>query len=106
MNCQNCHLKAGTLPFGNNYAAVAATYPKFRERSGTVESVEKRVNDCIERSLNGHALPDDSREMRAMVSYIKWVGKEVPKKTTPREDGISSPSFLDRQADPANGKIV
>src|SRR5690606_37045308 len=30
MNCQNCHLKAGTVPFGNNYGKVASTYPKFR----------------------------------------------------------------------------
>ncbi|MCS7073693.1 MAG: cytochrome C, partial [Bacteroidia bacterium] len=36
MNCQNCHLKAGTQPLGNNYGAVAANYPKFRARSGTI----------------------------------------------------------------------
>ena len=35
MNCQNCHLQAGTAPLGNNYGAVAATYPKMRARSGT-----------------------------------------------------------------------
>jgi thiosulfate dehydrogenase len=45
MNCQNCHLEAGTKPWGNNYGAVASTYPKFRERSGTIETIEKRVND-------------------------------------------------------------
>jgi len=28
MNCQNCHLEAGTKPWGNNYGAVASTYPK------------------------------------------------------------------------------
>jgi len=106
MNCQNCHLKAGTLPFGNNYSAVASTYPKFRHRSGTVESIEKRVNDCIERSLNGRELPNDSKEMRAIVSYIKWVGKDVPKKTTPREAGIQTPSYIDRPADSVKGKIV
>src|SRR6185503_9459271 len=38
MNCQNCHLDAGTKPFGNNYSAVASTYPKFRERSGGMEN--------------------------------------------------------------------
>jgi thiosulfate dehydrogenase len=27
MNCQNCHLDAGTKTFGNNYSAVASTYP-------------------------------------------------------------------------------
>ena len=39
MNCQNCHLEAGTKFWGNNYGAVAATYPKFRERSGTKETI-------------------------------------------------------------------
>ena len=34
LNCQNCHLQAGTAPLGNNYGAVAATYPKVRARSG------------------------------------------------------------------------
>jgi hypothetical protein len=38
MNCQNCHLDAGTRPFGNNYGSVASLYPKFRARSGGPES--------------------------------------------------------------------
>lgn len=106
MNCQNCHLKAGTVPLGNNYFAVAATYPKFRERSGKIESIEKRVNDCIERSLNGKKLDSTSREMSAMVAYIKWVGKDVPKKTKPRGSGLAELKNLDRAADPAKGKTV
>ena len=36
MNCQNCHLEAGTKPWGNNYGAVAANYPLFRDRSGSI----------------------------------------------------------------------
>jgi thiosulfate dehydrogenase len=44
MNCQNCHLNAGTQPWGNNYFAVQSTYPKFRARSGTKENQMKRVN--------------------------------------------------------------
>src|SRR6478735_12110529 len=39
MNCQNCHLDAGTFPFGNNYRAVVSTYPKFRARSGRLETI-------------------------------------------------------------------
>lgn len=106
MNCQNCHLKAGTVPFGNNYSAVASTYPKLRPRSGTVESIEKRVNDCIERSLNGKKIEDESKEMRALVSYIKWVGKDVPKDSTPKGAGLWRPIFLERSADSVKGKIV
>jgi thiosulfate dehydrogenase len=106
MNCQNCHLTAGSKPFGNNYGAVASTYPKFRERSGTVESIEKRVNDCIERSLNGSELDSNSKEMRAIVAYIKWLGKDVVKGEKPNGSGISDLKFLDRAASPAKGKAV
>lgn len=106
MNCQNCHLKAGKKPFGNNYAGVGSTYPKFRARSGSVESIEKRVNDCIERSLNGKTLDENSREMKAFVSYISWVGSEVEKGIYPKEAGIAELPPLDRAADPIKGKLV
>lgn len=106
MNCQNCHLDAGTKPFGNNYSAVASTYPKFRPRSGTIESIEKRVNDCFERSLNGKPLAEDSHEMKAIVAYIKWLGKDVPKGETPKGAGLVELSYLDIPADPVKGKSL
>jgi thiosulfate dehydrogenase len=106
MNCQNCHLQAGTTPFGNNYSAVAATYPKFRARSGTEEDIQKRINDCFERSLNGQSLGRDSKEMIAMVAYINWVGKEVPKGEVPIGSGLYEVPLLDRAADPIKGKLV
>jgi thiosulfate dehydrogenase len=106
MNCQNCHLEAGTKFFGNNYSAVAANYPKFRDRSGTVESIEKRVNDCIERSLNGVAIGNESKEMKAFVAYIKWVGKDVEKNITPQGAGMWQLPYLDRAADSVKGKAI
>jgi thiosulfate dehydrogenase len=106
MNCQNCHLKAGTKPFGNNYSAVASTYPKFRARSGSVETIEKRVNDCIERSLNGKALANDSKEMKAILAYMRWVGQNVKPGVVPPGSGIFDLKILDASADPAKGKEV
>ncbi len=106
MNCQNCHLNSGAKPFGNNYALVASTYPKFRARSGSVESVAKRINDCFERSLNGKALDTTSREMKAMVAWVKWVGSNVQKGQKPEGAGLSDIAFLDRAADPAAGSKV
>lgn len=88
MNCQNCHLNAGRKAWGNNYGAVAANYPKFRDRSGSIETVYKRVSDCMERSLNGTALDSNAREMKAMIAYIKWVGHAVEKDSTPKGAGI------------------
>lgn len=106
MNCQNCHLDAGTKVFGNNYSAVASTYPKYRARSGAMENMYKRVNDCFERSLNGKALDTLSREMQAIVAYINWLGKDVAKGDKPEGSGFKSLAFLDRAADPVNGKIA
>jgi thiosulfate dehydrogenase len=106
MNCQNCHIQAGTAPLGNNYGAVAATYPKMRARSGTEEDIEKRINDCFERSLNGEPLERNSKEMIAIKAYINWVGKDVPKGETPVGSGIYEVPLLDRAADPIKGKLV
>jgi thiosulfate dehydrogenase len=104
MNCQNCHLNAGTKPFGNNFGSVASTYPKFRNRSGIVESIERRVNDCIIRSLNGEALDSLSTEMRAIVSYIKWVGKEVKHGELAEGSGLLTMQWLNRAADRKAGR--
>ena len=106
MNCQNCHLQAGTQGFANNYLAVAATYPKMRARSGTVVGIEQRVADCMERSLDGRAVADSSREMRAIVAYIRWVGKDIPKGKKVYGTGFMKLPYLDRAADPVIGKAV
>jgi thiosulfate dehydrogenase len=106
MNCQNCHLDAGTAPLGNNYSAVFATYPKIRGRSGQMEDIPKRINDCFERSLNGGLLESNSKEMKAMVAYIEWLGRDVPKGETPKGAGLYEVPFLDRASDPIKGKVV
>lgn len=103
MDCENCHLDAGTRPWGNNYGAVWSTYPKFRERSGTNETVVKRVNDCFERSLNGTAPDSTGREMQAILAYLEWLGSGIDKGSKPKGSGIAELPYLDRAADTANG---
>ncbi len=106
MNCQNCHIGAGVKINGNNFAAVAANYPRYRDRSGRVESIEFRVNDCMLRSLNGKSIDSLSREMQAIVAYLKWLGASVPSKSKPAGSGIIDLSFLNRAADPVAGKLI
>lgn len=106
LNCQNCHLKAGTKPNGNNYSLVAVGYPRFKERSGTVETIVKKVEDCFERSLNGSSIDSNSREMKAFVAYLKWIGKNVKKGTKPEGSGIEELAFMNRPADTAMGRVV
>lgn len=106
LNCQNCHIEAGMRSFGNSFAGVASTYPKFRDRSGKIESVEFRVNECMERSLNGKKLDSLSKEMRAMVAFINWVGQHVPKGMKPKGAGTEELVYLERAADVNLGKGV
>lgn len=106
MNCQNCHLSAGTKPWGNNYGAVFSTYPKFRGRRGAIENISQRINDCLERSLNGQALDSNSHEMQAILAYMKWLGKEVTKGQKPKGAGIRQLVFMNRAADLQKGKSV
>ena len=100
-NCQNCYLKAGTQPYRNNLLGVAANYPQIRKRSAKITDIVGRVNGCLQRSLNGHALDSTNREMRAMVAYIKWIGQDAPK-------GSKMPqiAFLKRAADPLKGQMI
>jgi thiosulfate dehydrogenase len=106
MNCQNCHLEAGTKPWGNNYSAVTSTYPKFRDRSASMENIFRRVNDCIQRSLNGQPLDTNSREMKAITAYMTWLGQEVPRGIKPTGAGITDLPFLDRPADSGKGRTI
>lgn len=106
MNCQNCHLDAGTKPFGNNYSSVVSTYPKFRDRRNGNETVVERINDCFQRSLNGAPLDSNGREMLAIVAYMKWLGKGVSKGKKPYGSGIPAPPFLERAADTLLGAVV
>lgn len=106
MNCQNCHLEAGTRIFANPFSAVASLYPQFRPRSGRVESVEFKINECLERSLNGNKIDINCLEMRSMVAYIKWVGKEIPKGSKPPGTGTDELSPMNREADSGKGSII
>ena len=106
MNCQNCHLEGGRKPWGNNFFAVYSTYPKFRERSGTTESIAYRVNDCLVRSLNGKPLQENSTEMQDIISYITWLGTGVKKGVKPPGTGIMELPLLEVPADPVSGKII
>jgi thiosulfate dehydrogenase len=106
MNCQNCHLDAGTRAWGNNYSGVFSTYPKFRERSGAIENIAFRVNDCIMRSLNGRSLDSNSKEMQAIYRYMEWLGKNTPKGIKPAGAGIRDIPYIGRAADPQKGQII
>lgn len=106
MNCQNCHLEAGTRITANCLAAVASTYPKYRERSGKVETIAFRINECMLRSLNGKELDSNGKEVKAITAYLLWLGKDVKTVQLMKSSNSSSLPFLNRAADTMHGRIV
>lgn len=106
MNCQNCHLEGGTVPFGNNFGKVYATYPKFRARNNGVQTIYDRINDCLERSLNGKTMDSSAHEMQAIYAYIKWLGEDIPKGAAKGGTSLMKLTYLDRAADTIAGKQV
>lgn len=106
MNCQNCHNQAGTKAYGFDFAQVATTFPQFNKRSGSVITIAQRINSCFDRSLNGKSPDSNSKEIQAMIAYMKWVGKDVPEGVEPSGAGVLQLKYLDRAADPGRGKII
>jgi thiosulfate dehydrogenase len=78
LRCVSCHLGDGLKPNQMPYVGVYARFPQYRPRSATVEIIEDRVNDCFERSMNGKALPRDSRAMRDIVAYLAFLSYGIP----------------------------
>jgi len=106
MNCSNCHLDAGTRPYGLNYFSSHARYPQYRGRENAILTLSDRVNNCIERPHNGTPMPLNSREMIAIVSYMKWLSENVPVGHHVKGDDGIELQYPDRAADPAKGAIV
>jgi thiosulfate dehydrogenase len=78
LSCANCHLQAGTQPYAMPMTGVWGQFPQYRGREGAVDTLEDRINGCMQRSMNGRALALDSREMKAFSAYMRWLSEGVP----------------------------
>ncbi len=106
LGCQSCHLDAGSRPYGLNYFSAHARYPQYRSREGKILTLGDRVNNCIERPLNGKPMPLDSKEMVAILAYMQWLGKNVPVGGNVPGDRLKDITLLDRPADPVKGQVI
>ena len=106
MNCSNCHLDGGTRPFALNYFSSHARYPQYRGRENKILSLADRVNNCIERPHHGKPLPLDSKEMLAIVSYMKWLAEDVPTGHRVKGDDGLELNYPARAANPDKGAVI
>ena len=78
LTCQNCHLRAGTQPYAMPLIGIWGQFPQYRAREGHIDTLEERINGCMERSLNGRPLPPQSREMQGLTAYMRWLSNGIP----------------------------
>jgi len=106
LNCSSCHSDAGTRPGALPLTGLTGQFPFYSPRIGKVITLEDRINGCFERSMNGRALPPESREMTAIVAYIAWLSIGAPVGVDPPGRGSPRLDFKNLKPDPANGKLV
>ena len=103
LECQSCHLDAGTKKFGLPLAGVWGVFPQFIARENEVRTLEDRINGCMERSMNGRALPPDGAEMKAMLTYIRFISAGAPTGRGVEGRGAPPLPLPTAASDPAHG---
>jgi thiosulfate dehydrogenase len=78
LRCASCHLDNGLRRNAMPWIGTYARFPQYRARSGKVDLIEDRVNDCFLRSMNGRALAPTGRDMRDIVAYFAFLSSGIP----------------------------
>ncbi len=104
--CQSCHLQAGTQPYAMPMTGVWGQFPRYRAREGAVDTLEDRINGCMQRSMNGRALSLESREMKAFSSYMRWLSTGIPDGAKLLGAGTLQIKEPARAADPRRGAEI
>jgi thiosulfate dehydrogenase len=104
LTCNNCHLDGGRKIGSGSFVGVSNRFPQFRGRENKIGTLEERINGCMERSMNGRAMPDSSEEMQAMIAYMDWLSEGVPPDIDKLYSGYVSIDIPDVRADPEIGR--
>lgn len=78
LHCTSCHLQGGTVAGAGPWVGIVGVFPEYRPRNARVNTLDRRINDCFERSMNGTALDPESPDMAAIVAYMTWLSRDVP----------------------------
>lgn len=104
--CASCHQDAATRANAIPWIGATAAFPQYRGREDDISTIEERVNGCMQRSMNGRPLPNDSREMKAYVAYMHFLSRGIPVGATIEGAGMKQIAMPNRAADPQAGKAL
>jgi thiosulfate dehydrogenase len=104
LRCASCHLDGGLRKNAMPWVGSYARFPQYRPRSGKIDLIEDRVNDCFERSMNGKRLDPTGRDMRDIVSYFAFLSSGIP--VGAEVDGQGFPRLAPLPGDASRGTAV
>lgn len=93
-------LRRNVIPWVGSYAR----FPQYRARSGKVDLIEDRINDCFERSMNGKPLATSGPDMHDIVAYLAFLSTGVP--VGVQMDGTGLPRIAPRPGDIERGVAI
>ena len=106
LSCTNCHLDAGRKIGSGSFVGITNRFPQFRGRENKIGTLAERINGCFERSMNGRAMDTALEEMKAMIAYMDWLSKDVPKEIEKKYKGYRKINIPTIKADVDKGKIL
>jgi thiosulfate dehydrogenase len=104
LRCASCHIDGGLRPDAMPWVGSYARFPQYRARSGKVDLLEDRINDCFQRSMNGRALNPAGRDMRDIVAYFAFLSGGIP--VGAEMEGQGFPRLQPLKGDAARGVAV
>ena len=104
LSCGNCHVADGTQRDAMPLVGSYARFPQYRGRSGKVDVIEDRINDCFERSMNGTALANSGKDMHDIVAYLAFLSRGFPVGVEMQGQGL--PKLDPLKGDTARGRAV
>jgi len=104
LRCASCHLEGGLKRDAMPWVGSYARFPQYRARSGKVDLIEDRINDCLERSMNGSRLDPSGRDMRDIVAYFAFLSRGIP--VGAEMEGQGFPRLTALKGDPTRGMTV
>jgi thiosulfate dehydrogenase len=78
LSCTTCHLDAGRKGDAAPLWGAFIHYPQFRAKTGKVDTLAARIQQCFEYSMNGKAPPTDGEIITALQSYAAWLARGAP----------------------------
>jgi thiosulfate dehydrogenase len=80
LTCNSCHFLDGTAPHAAPMIGISGLFPMFSRRANRMITLQDRIQECFVRSENGRPLPENGREMTALVAYINSLSLNATKR--------------------------